>query len=131
MLTLGRLIWSQAREIRVENYAAHIVYIIPSNTGSLTVLQDKKSGLLQMPPPRKSDFARGLETLMNDPRTSPFTDHGHAGFKAVISESGMPLSQVLTHIGKGRRSTKPKPPTDAQKSAARTEALETSTEGEK
>ena len=127
MLTLGRLIWSQAREIRVENYAAHIVYIIPSNTGSLTVLQDKNSGSLQMPPPRNSDFAKGLETMMNDPRTSPFTDSGAAGFKAVMSESGMPLSSVLSHLGKNK-GKKPKGPTDAEKSAARVEKLESSTE---
>jgi hypothetical protein len=67
---------------------------------------------------------------MNDPRTSPFTDHGAAGFKAIVGESGMPLSQVLTHIGKGRKH-KPKPPTDAEKSAARTGALEAAHEGEK
>jgi hypothetical protein len=83
--------------------------------------------LTQMPAQRKSDFAKGLETMMNDPRTSPFTDSGAAGFKAVMSESGMSLSSVLSHLGKNK-GKKPKGPTDAEKSASRTEKLESSTE---
>lgn len=82
-------------------------------------------------PPKQrktNDFNKGLMKMLNDPRTTPFTDIGNAGFKAVIQESGMSLSEVCRHVGRGRKSEPPKP-TDAELSAARMEKLENQTEG--
>ena len=73
-------------------------------------------------PRQKSDFAKGLETMMNDPRTSPFTAEGSKVFKEVISASQMPLSEALKYIGKSKK--KVKGPTDKQRSEARIEKLE-------
>lgn len=75
-----------------------------------------------MPKQRKSDFARGLEVMMNDPRTSPFTAEGSKVFKEVISASELPLTEALKYIGKGRK--KVKGPTDKERSEARIEKLE-------
>ena len=78
-------------------------------------------------PRQKSDFAKGLEIIMNDPRTSPFTSEGSKVFKEVISASQMPLSEALKYIGKTKK--KVKGPTDKERSEARIEKLEqTSTE---
>lgn len=75
-----------------------------------------------MPKQRKSDFARGLEVMMNDPRTSPFTSEGSKIFKEVISASQMPLTEALKYIGKNKK--KVKAPTDKERSEARIEKLE-------
>ena len=78
-------------------------------------------------PRQKSDFAKGLEIIMNDPRTSPFTSEGSKVFKEVISASQLPLSEALKYIGKTKK--KVKGPTDKERSEARIEKLEqTSTE---
>ena len=78
-------------------------------------------------PRQKSDFAKGLEIMMNDPRTSPFTAEGSKVFKEVISASQLPLSEALKYIGKTKK--KAKGPTDKQRSEARIEKLdETSAE---
>lgn len=74
-----------------------------------------------MPRP-KSDFAKGLETILNDPRTSPFTAEGSKGFKEVLSASQLPLSEALKYIGKGKKKTKG--PTDKERSQQRVEKLE-------
>ena len=73
-------------------------------------------------PKHKSDFAKGLETMMNDPRTSPFTAEGSKVFKEIISASEMPLTEALKYIGKGKK--KVKGPTDKERSQARVEKLE-------
>ena len=75
-----------------------------------------------MPKPRKSDFAKGLEVMMNDPRTSPFTAEGSKAFKEIMSASEMPLTEVLKYVGKGKK--KVKGPTDKERSEARIEKLE-------
>lgn len=75
-----------------------------------------------MPKQRKSDFARGLEVMMNDPRTSPFTAEGSKVFKEIISASQMPLTDALKYIGKNKK--KAKGPTDQERSEARVEKLE-------
>lgn len=75
-----------------------------------------------MPKPRKSDFAKGLEAIMNDPRTSPFTAEGSKAFKEIVSASEMPLTEVLKYVGKGKK--KVKGPTDKERSEARIEKLE-------
>ena len=82
----------------------------------------KKSYPLSRMPKHKSDFARGLEVMMNDPRTSPFTSEGAKVFKEVISASELPLTEALKYIGKGKK--KVKGPTDKEKSEQRIEKLE-------
>jgi hypothetical protein len=75
-----------------------------------------------MPKSRKSDFAKGLEVMMNDPRTSPFTAEGSKAFKEIVHASEMPLTEVLKYVGKGKK--KVKGPTDKERSEARIEKLE-------
>lgn len=81
-----------------------------------------------MPKPRKSDFARGLEVMMNDPRTSPFTAEGSKVFREVVTASEMPLTEVLKYVGKGKK--KVKGPTDKERSEQRVEKLEENSKGE-
>lgn len=75
-------------------------------------------------PKHKSDFAKGLELMMNDPRTSPFTADGSKVFKEIIHASEMPLTEALKYIGKNKK--KVKGPTDKERSEARVEKLEES-----
>ena len=75
-------------------------------------------------PKHKSDFAKGLETMLNDPRTSPFTAEGSKVFKEIISASELPLTEALKYIGKGKK--KVKGPTDKERSEQRIEKLEES-----
>lgn len=81
-----------------------------------------KSSSNRMPKHYKSDFARGLEVIMNDPRTSPFTAEGSKVFKEIMSASQMPLTEALKYVGKGKK--KAKGPTDKERSEARIEKLE-------
>ena len=69
----------------------------------------------------KGQLTKGLEVMMNDPRTSPFTAEGSKVFKEVIHASELPLSEALKYIGKGK---KKKGPTDQERSQARVEKLE-------
>ena len=75
-----------------------------------------------MPKQRKSDFAKGLELMMNDPRTSPFTAEGSKVFKEIIHASEMPLTEALKYIGKTKK--KAREPTDKERSEARIGKLE-------
>lgn len=77
-----------------------------------------------MPKRQKSDMMKGLETMLNDPRTSPFTAEGSRVFKEVISASDLPLTEALKYIGKGKK--KSKAPTDKERSEQRIEKLEES-----
>ena len=74
-----------------------------------------------MPKREKNAMTKGLETMLNDPRTSPFTAEGSKVFKEVIHASELPLSEALKYIGKGK---KKKGPTDQERSQARVEKLE-------
>lgn len=65
---------------------------------------------------------KGLETMLNDPRTSPFTAEGSKVFKEVISAAELPLTEALKYIGKGKK--KAKAPTDKEKSEQRIQKLE-------
>jgi hypothetical protein len=78
-------------------------------------------------PRKENNFNKGLKMMLNDPRTAPFAGGGNAAFKAVIQESGMSMTDVFSHLGKNKGKARPKPPTDAELSAARVEKLETST----
>ena len=75
-----------------------------------------------MPKHHKSAIAIGLETMMNNPATSPFTAEGSKVFKEVIHASGLPLTDALKYIGKNKK--KPRGPTDQERSEARIEKLE-------
>ena len=75
-----------------------------------------------MPKHRKSDMMKGLEVMMNDPRTSPFSAEGSKVFKEIINASEMPLTEALKYIGKGKK--KVKGPTDKERSEQRIEKLE-------
>ena len=79
-----------------------------------------------MPKQRKSDFAKGLEVMLNDPRTSPFTADGAKVFKEIMTASELPLSDALKYIGKGKKKTKG--PSDKERSEARIEKLEATQE---
>jgi hypothetical protein len=78
-------------------------------------------------PKHKSDFARGLETMLNDPRTSPFTADGSKVFKEIITASELPLTEALKYIGKGKK--KAKGPTDKERSEQRVEKLDETQNG--
>ena len=73
---------------------------------------------------QKSDLVKGLETMMNDPRTSPFTAEGSKVFKEIISASELPITEALKYIGKNKKKTKA--PTDKERSEARIEKLDDS-----
>ena len=78
-------------------------------------------------PPKKNAMTLGMEAMLNDPRTSPFTQEGAKGFRAVMDASQMPMSEVFKHIGKGKKAPKQK---EEDKSKARVEKLETETEAD-
>lgn len=75
-------------------------------------------------PPRKTTFQLGLETILNNKETS-FLKNPQT-FAAIREESKMPLSAMITHIGKGARARKGKKnePTDEERSKARIEVIE-------
>lgn len=75
-----------------------------------------------MPKRQKSAMTMGLETMLNNPNTSPFTAEGSKVFKEVITASNLPLTEALKYIGKGKK--KKTGPTDAERSQARVEKLE-------
>ena len=75
-----------------------------------------------MPKQRKNHITQGLELMMNDPRTNPFTVEGSKVFKEIITASEMPLTEALKYVGKNKK--KVKGPTDKERSEARIEKLE-------
>ena len=75
-----------------------------------------------MPKPKKNDLTLGLEYMMNNPKTSPFTAEGSKVFKEVINAYEMPLTEALKYVGKGKK--KARGPTDKERSEARIEKLE-------
>lgn len=75
-------------------------------------------------PRRKTDFAMGLETILNNPQTSFLTNP--KTFGEIHSQSKMPLASMIKTIGRGAKSNKQKSkePTDEEKSEARLKAME-------
>lgn len=75
-------------------------------------------------PRRKTDFAMGLETILNNPQTS-FLQNPKT-FGEIHAQSKMPLASMIKTIGKGAKNNKgkPKEPTDEEKSKARLDAME-------
>ena len=74
-----------------------------------------------MPKRQKNALTVGLETMLNNPNTSPFTMEGSKVFKEVISASELPLTEALKYIGKGKKQAKK---TDTDRSKERIEKLE-------
>ena len=53
---------------------------------------------------KKSSFANGLEHIINKGGINPFSPQGSQVFKQMSSASGMPLSQMLSYVGKKSKS---------------------------
>ena len=75
-----------------------------------------------MPKHKKNEITMGLETMLNNPKTCPFTAEGAKVFKEVISASELPLTEALKYIGKNKKKTKA--PSDKERSEQRIEKLE-------
>jgi hypothetical protein len=58
-----------------------------------------------MPTKHKDSFTAGLEHILNDPQTSFLKNP--AVFREIHKASGMPLVQMISHIGKKARGAKP------------------------
>ena len=78
--------------------------------------------------PRKTDFARGLETILNNPKTSFLKEP--KTFNEIQKQSGMSLSAMIKTIGKSAKGAKGerKEPTDDEKIAERMAAMKGKTE---
>jgi len=74
-----------------------------------------------MPKQKKNDFTRGLETMLNDKRTSPFNPDGAKTFKSILDASELPMTEVFKHIGRGKKAQKQK---EVDRSKERIEKLE-------
>jgi len=80
-------------------------------------------------PKRKDDFSAGLEAILNNPQTS-FIKNPKT-FREIHTESGMSMSQMIKHIGRESKHYKEKKPTDEERSKARLDTLEASSEEKK
>jgi len=79
-----------------------------------------------MPRKHKDEFSAGLETILNNPKTSFITNP--KTFREIHSQSGMSMSAMIRHIGKQSKKTKEHKPTDDEKSKARLDTLEAKSE---
>lgn len=73
-------------------------------------------------PRRKDDFSLGLETILNNPATS-FIKNPKT-FKEIHAQSGMPVIQMIQHIGRTSKKRKEEKPSDDERSKERLETLE-------
>lgn len=80
-----------------------------------------------MPKHRKSDFTRGLETVLNNPQVSPFGQHGPTVFREMMKASGLTLCDTMKYVGKKSKGGKSQKKIDEERSEARLEKLETET----
>lgn len=70
-----------------------------------------------MPKHHKSTWALGMETLLNS-EASPLKNP--KGFSEMMKNSEMPVSSVITHLGKTARGRRhPEKPTDEERSEMR------------
>lgn len=78
--------------------------------------------------PRKTDFAKGLETILNNPQTS-FLKQPKV-FNEIHKQSGMSLGAMIKTIGKSARNGKNerREPTDDEKIAERMATMKGKTE---
>ena len=74
----------------------------------------------------KSNMAKGLEMLLNDPRTNLGTPQGQQGFRAVLEATNLPLSETLRYLGKNKKKIAKK--TESEISKERLDRLEEHTE---
>ena len=71
----------------------------------------------------KSDWALGLETMLNNPNASPLKNP--KVFSEIHKESGMSISGMIKNVGRMARQRKnPQKPTDDERSQARLSAME-------
>jgi hypothetical protein len=73
-------------------------------------------------PRHKDDFSAGLEQILNNPETSFLTNP--KTFKEIHSQSGMSMSEMIRHVGRGSKKQKVHKPTDAERSEQRLGNLE-------
>ena len=71
-------------------------------------------------PRHKTEFQLGMETILNN-KESNFLKHPEV-FNAIVSESKMPISQIIRHLGKNKN--KKVEPSDKEKSEQRLNNLE-------
>jgi hypothetical protein len=71
----------------------------------------------------KSDYHKGLERVLNNPKTS-FLHNGDV-FSEMHRQSQMPMTSMLRHIGRGSKS---KQPTDKERSETRLKEMEAKSE---
>lgn len=75
----------------------------------------------------KSDFAIGLEHILNNPQTN-FVKNPTV-FGEIHKASGMSVSEMIRHVGKRSKSQKKdEKPSDDERSKERLAALETSSQ---
>jgi hypothetical protein len=75
----------------------------------------------------KSDFAIGLEHILNNPQTN-FVKNPTV-FGEIHKASGMSVSEMIRHVGKRSKSQKKdEKPTDDERSKERLAALESSSQ---
>ena len=53
---------------------------------------------------RKSDFTKGLESLMNNPALSPF--NSRQAYDQMRNASALPVASLMAYVGSGKRNTK-------------------------
>jgi len=77
-----------------------------------------------MPRRPKTDWAVGLETMLNNPQASFL--HNPKVFHELHKESGMPISSMIKHLGRTAKQQKREPskPTDKERSESRLNAME-------
>ena len=66
-------------------------------------------------------MADGLKFLLQNPKTNPTTPEGRKVFNEMVNASGLPVSEVLKHIGKKQKAPRE---TDQEKQEKRLEKLE-------
>lgn len=74
--------------------------------------------------PHKCEMHRGLEKILNDPRTSPFTQP--QTYNAILTATKQSITESLRHIGGKSKNSRPTVPSDEEKAKARIEKLEAS-----
>ena len=68
-------------------------------------------------------MADGLKYLLQNPKTNPTTPEGRKVFNEIVSASGLPVTEVLKHIGKKQKAPRE---TDQEKQEKRLDKLENS-----
>ena len=77
-------------------------------------------------PRERSDYIKGMEIFLNNPKTS-YKTNPHV-FDELKNKSGMSISEMFKHVGRSSKFTKPKEPTDNEKSEQRLNKLEVSSQ---